>query len=361
MAGFFYLGGREGAAAANKQQGEDKEENLYLYRNEEIYNKGFEIWPQYYYQQQNLNSFPFGAGPSRRTSGFNLSDESSSRPAGFTVTRQGGMNCQDCGNQAKKDCPHLRCRTCCQSRGFQCQTHVKSTWVPAAKRRERQQQLAALQQTQQQQNQQQEHQQQFRGENPKRQRDNHGSPSLAYTRLSPTTSGLELGQFPPEVSCPAVFRCVKVSAMDNVEGEFAYQTVVNIAGHVFKGILYDKGPENRYTNSGESSQPFNLITAASSTATGTAATTTTTTTATTSNPGTNILDPSLYPAPLNAFIAGTQFFPPPRFSVLDFVPIDDQLFVYRFECAAFPHLSVCVPDGNGTTRFRVRLSKEFEY
>ena len=55
----------------------------------------------------------------------------------------GGMSCQDCGNQAKKDCVHLRCRTCCKSRGFQCPTHVKSTWVPASKRRERQQQLAA--------------------------------------------------------------------------------------------------------------------------------------------------------------------------------------------------------------------------
>ncbi|KAJ6995619.1 hypothetical protein NC653_012459 [Populus alba x Populus x berolinensis] len=61
------------------------------------------------------------------------------------------MNCQDCGNQAKKDCPHLRCRTCCKSRGFPCSTHVKSTWVSAAKRRERQQQLAALQQHNQQQ------------------------------------------------------------------------------------------------------------------------------------------------------------------------------------------------------------------
>ncbi|XVF36021.1 hypothetical protein REPUB_Repub19eG0022300 [Reevesia pubescens] len=308
MAGFFYLGGRQGGAAGgNKQEGEDKEENLYLYRNEEIYNKGFEIWPQYYYQQQqNVNNYSFGAGPSRRTTGFNLSDESSSRSEGFTVMKQGGMNCQDCGNQAKKDCVHLRCRTCCKSRGFQCRTHVKSTWVPAAKRREKQQQLTALQQ--QQQNQQQEdHHQQFRGENPKRQRENQRAPCLACTRLSPTTSGLELGQFPPEVSSPAVFRCVKVSAVDDVDEEFAYQTAVNIAGHVFKGILYDQGPESRYTSGNESSQQLNLITAAA------AATTTTAAAATTlSNPGTNLLDPSLYPAPLNAFIAGTQFFPPPR-------------------------------------------------
>ncbi|GMJ15427.1 SHI-related sequence 5 [Hibiscus trionum] len=304
MAGFFYLGGREGvaaagAAAANKQEGQDKEESLYLYRNEEIYNsnnKGFEIWPQYYYQQQqNVSNYSFGAGTSRRNTGFNLSDESSSRSAGFTaVMRQGGMNCQDCGNQAKKDCTHLRCRTCCKSRGFQCQTHVKSTWVPSAKRRERQQQLAALQQ-----------QQQFRGEIPKRQRENQGVPSLACTRLSPTTSGLELGQFPTEVSSEAVFRCVKVSAMGDVDEEFAYQTSVSIAGHVFKGILYDQGPENRYTSGGESSPQLNLIPAA-------APATTTTPVSTSSNPGTNMLDPSVYPAPLNAFIAGTQFFPPPR-------------------------------------------------
>ncbi|KAE8712604.1 floral homeotic protein DEFICIENS-like [Hibiscus syriacus] len=98
MAGFFYLGGRDGvaAAAANKQEGEDKEESLYLYRNEEICNnrnKGFEIWPQYYYQQQqNISHYSFGAGTSRRTTGFNLSDDSSSRSAGFTVMRQGRMN-----------------------------------------------------------------------------------------------------------------------------------------------------------------------------------------------------------------------------------------------------------------------------
>jgi len=59
-----------------------------------------------------------------------------------------GMNCQDCGNKAKKDCAHLRCRTCCKSRGFDCPTHVKSTWVPASKRRERHQQQVALHQQQ---------------------------------------------------------------------------------------------------------------------------------------------------------------------------------------------------------------------
>ncbi|CAF2142709.1 unnamed protein product [Brassica napus] len=54
------------------------------------------------------------------------------------------MNCQYCGNQAKKDFPHMRCRTCRKSQGFDYQTHVKSTWDCAAKRRERQAQLAGL-------------------------------------------------------------------------------------------------------------------------------------------------------------------------------------------------------------------------
>lgn len=54
-----------------------------------------------------------------------------------------GITCQDCGNQAKKDCSHRRCRTCCKSRGYDCSTHVKSTWVPAARRRERQLMTAA--------------------------------------------------------------------------------------------------------------------------------------------------------------------------------------------------------------------------
>ncbi|CAK7346286.1 unnamed protein product [Dovyalis caffra] len=316
MAGWFYLGGREGPSSKQDQEKEDNNSSLFLYRssNEEIYNnsnnKGFELWPQYYPQQQNMNSFSFGVGPSRRS----LSDDHSSR-SGFSVMRQGGgglgggMNCQDCGNQAKKDCPHMRCRTCCKSRGFQCQTHVKSTWVPAAKRRERQQQLSALQQQNQEQQQQ---QLQFRGENPKRQRENQGgASSLACTRLATTTSGLELTAFPPEVNSQATFRCVKVSAIDDADDQLAYQTAVNIGGHVFRGILYDQGPYSRYTSTGGESSSSGaqqlLITAATTSATGT--------TTNTGHPaaGNTLLDPSsLYPAPLNAFIAGTQFFPPPR-------------------------------------------------
>ncbi|PQM38555.1 protein SHI RELATED SEQUENCE 5 [Prunus yedoensis var. nudiflora] len=237
MAGLFCLGGRDQAPTSGSKQegrgggGGDQERveggggNLYLYRSSnegqaEIYNKGFEIWPSQIETR----------GDEARWWG-RLGGSSSS-----------GMNCQDCGNQAKKDCPHMRCRTCCKSRGFQCQTHVKSTWVPAAKRRERQEQFSGLQQNQQQQ----EHQQQqlqFRGDNPKRQRESQGGAgSLACVRLPSNTSGLELAQFPSEVSSPAVFRCVRVSAMDDADDQYAYQTAVNIGGHVFKGLLYDQGP-----------------------------------------------------------------------------------------------------------------------
>nr|XP_033512340.1 protein EXPRESSION OF TERPENOIDS 1-like isoform X2 [Nicotiana tomentosiformis] len=149
--------------------------------------------------------------------------------------------CQDCGNQAKKDCTYLRCRTCCKSRGFHCQTHVKSTWAPVSTRRPRHhlhQQLSTIQQQQY---------QLQAGPNPnKRYRENH-----------------------------------------------------EIQGHVFKGILYDQGPENRYNNmaAGESSsfqqqQPPNLLTAA----------TTSTTTA-----------PS-YPNPFSALMPGTQFIQYPKSS-----------------------------------------------
>ncbi|EPS59324.1 hypothetical protein M569_15484, partial [Genlisea aurea] len=137
--------------------------------------------------------------------------------------------CQDCGNQAKKDCEHLRCRTCCRSRGFQCQTHVKSTWVPVSRRRPRhlvmhhhhQSNAAAVTVSM-------DHTQ-----NPKRYRENH-APLL----------GLDGRDFPGEVSFPAVFRCVRVSSVDNAVDQYAYQTSVSIGGHNFTGILYDQGPEN---------------------------------------------------------------------------------------------------------------------
>ncbi|XP_054818358.1 protein EXPRESSION OF TERPENOIDS 1-like isoform X2 [Prosopis cineraria] len=295
MADWFSLGGKQGPQAKVEKGKEDNSNSncLFLLRDEEIYNnKGFEIWTQSYHHHPNQslnNCFSLGVGPSCA----NLFDES--RRFGLTVMRSGtlggGMNCQDCGNQAKKDCTHLRCRTCCRSRGFQCQTHVKSTWVPAARRRERQQQHLQHQQ--------------LHGDTSKRHRETQGAAALACIPSPITTTGLELGQFPHELNSPAVFQCVRVNSMDTPEEQYAYQTAVNIGGHVFKGILYDQGPDAPYNAGGDLSsstaadadQNLSLITAS-----------------TTAAPASvNPFDPSLYPnIPLNTFMAGTQFFPPPR-------------------------------------------------
>ncbi|XVF19406.1 hypothetical protein REPUB_Repub11eG0107700 [Reevesia pubescens] len=157
-----------------------------------------------------------------------------------------GATCQDCGNQAKKDCIHRRCRTCCKSRGFDCSTHVKSTWVPAARRRERQLMTAAAGAA-----------------------GSSGSTSGAkkprlvtsqttsHTSTSNTTpprsfdtssSHQDAGfreTLPGQVRAPAVFKCVRVTAVEDGDDEYAYQAVVKIGGHVFKGFLYDQGVEGR--------------------------------------------------------------------------------------------------------------------
>lgn len=100
----------------------------------EISNKGLQ-WNHYYHDTG------FQIGPSSSDGVLDCC----TKKLGFGEMNLGrganeGINCQDCGNQAKKDCEHMRCRTCCKSRGYPCHTHVKSTWVPAAKRRERQHQ-----------------------------------------------------------------------------------------------------------------------------------------------------------------------------------------------------------------------------
>ncbi|XP_059643977.1 protein SHI RELATED SEQUENCE 1 [Cornus florida] len=178
------------------------------------------------------------------------------------------MRCQECGNQAKKDCVFMRCRTCCRSRGFQCLTHIKSTWIPVSKRRPRYHSIQQHQLVQ--------------PPNPKR-----------YREINPSSApGLQVGSFPAEVNFPAVFRCIRVSSDDNAVDQYAYQTAVNIGGHVFKGVLYDQGPDSRYTG-GESSsgglqQPnFTTTTAAATTCTA---------------------SPSSFPNPLGPFISGTRYF-----------------------------------------------------
>ncbi|KAH0454093.1 hypothetical protein IEQ34_016017 [Dendrobium chrysotoxum] len=133
--------------------------------------------------------------------------------SGILFVAGGPSTCQDCGNQAKKDCSHRRCRTCCKSRGFDCSTHIKSTWVSAARRRERH--LTASE--------------------------------SANAASSPPTSVLKKPHpsfrenLPGHVRAPAVFKCVRVTSIDDGEDEYAYHAKVNIGGHVFKGFLYNQG------------------------------------------------------------------------------------------------------------------------
>ncbi|KAM3210422.1 hypothetical protein ACQJBY_064414 [Aegilops geniculata] len=202
---------------------------------------GFQLWqgqPQPQHEQQ---QHPFYGGAS--SSIIRFADDpaasgSSSRGGGRgsgAGAGAGTISCQDCGNQAKKDCPHMRCRTCCKSRGFDCATHVKSTWVPAARRRERHHQQP---------------QGQASAEPFKRPRE--GGQPFATTPTT-TSSGehqqqmMAADRFPREVSSEAVFRCVRLGPVDEAEAEVAYQTTVSIGGHVFKGILHDVGPDTSIT------------------------------------------------------------------------------------------------------------------
>ncbi|KAL0874529.1 hypothetical protein Bca101_024234 [Brassica carinata] len=156
----------------------------------------------------------------------------------------GTATCQDCGNQAKKECKQRRCRTCCKSRGFDCSTHVKSTWVSAARRREKQVMPTA-------------------GSSPstssgtkkpriagsQQQATSHTSTSNTPPQSFDTSSSRQDGglreAWPGQVRAAAVFKCVKVTAMEDGDGddEYAYQAVVKIGGHIFKGFLYDQGLE----------------------------------------------------------------------------------------------------------------------
>ncbi|KDP41740.1 hypothetical protein JCGZ_26758 [Jatropha curcas] len=212
----------------------------------------------------------------------------------------GGSRCQDCGNQAKKECVHMRCRTCCKSKGFECQTHVKSTWIPAYRRRLRPSNIAVQQQNP--------HQQPRTNSNPKR------------LRLSPLT-GLEVGNFPAEVNSIATFRCFRMSSIDE-EGDYqlAYQTSVGIGGHVFQGILYDQGPHQESfstqllqdTNNNNNNLTSSGALISTSTALTTAITTATTTAASILSSSVGAEHSSSYPFPLNAFTSGTQLFLHPK-------------------------------------------------
>ncbi|MFQ6646513.1 hypothetical protein Gotur_018966 [Gossypium turneri] len=150
--------------------------------------------------------------------------------------------CRDCGNRAKKECGYSRCRTCCKSRGYDCATHVKSTWVPAARRKDRKVLVIGDDDG---------------GGNGgwssgssscggKRQRvlnltSNAASKSLNFEAGTCHQDSGFKETLPVRVQAPAVFRCIQVTAISDGESEIAYQATVNISGHVFKGFLYDHG------------------------------------------------------------------------------------------------------------------------
>ncbi|GJX35359.1 SHI related sequence 1-like protein [Tanacetum coccineum] len=324
MAGFFSLGSTTNTNSSNPTSNPNpntESNSWFLYstsrsshENPPTTTKDFELWP--HQPQPPHDHLNLLAPPPSTTMGdgsrlINFSDESTWGSAAFVMMghaggassggASGGVSCQDCGNQAKKDCPHMRCRTCCKSRGFQCQTHVKSTWVPAAKRRERQQYLGGGQ-----------HDPNRRRvvSNSKRTRlvqDHDQNPNLV-NQIATTgggaiaynsSSGLEVGNFPSEVTTPASFRCVRVSSIDETDDQFAYQAAVNIGGHLFKGILYDQGPEGQYmggeTSSGGSAgiPQLNLTTASPGNSTAAA----------------NYIGHSLYPTlGGNDYMTSTQFF-----------------------------------------------------
>ncbi|CAH9057407.1 unnamed protein product [Cuscuta europaea] len=117
--------------------------------------------------------------------------------------------CLDCGNQSKKECGFMRCRTCCKSRGFECATHVKSTWVPVSHRR--------LQRR-----------------------------SSRLLRLANPNNRFMQQQPPPRHR-----QNLPIFGADG--SNFPAETSVNIAGHVFKGILYDQGLDSRYKIGGAGS------------------------------------------------------------------------------------------------------------
>lgn len=123
-----------------------------------------------------------------------------------------------------------------------------------------------------------------------------------------------MGSFPSEVSSPAVFRCVRMSGVDDVDDQYAYQTAVSIGGHVFKGILYDQGPDSQFSSHpGDASSSSAVAAAATIATTGNPTTGAATPAVAAAAAASSMLDPAtLYATPLSAFLAGTQFFPQPR-------------------------------------------------
>ncbi|KAF8091143.1 hypothetical protein N665_0452s0012 [Sinapis alba] len=128
--------------------------------------------------------------------------------------------CKDCGNRAKKECLFERCRTCCKNRGYNCATHVKSTWVPSS---------AASRSSSS-----------SSDRNKKLKIDS--SDKTKSVLIVPTTTSRQERSFkeglPGKIEAPAVFKRTRVTAVSNNEqAEIGYLATVTISGHVFKGFL----------------------------------------------------------------------------------------------------------------------------
>ncbi|XP_057977236.1 protein LATERAL ROOT PRIMORDIUM 1 [Malania oleifera] len=198
------------------------------------------------------------APPLATAAGDNSNNLRVNAAVGASNSESSSTACRDCGNKAKKDCKYRRCRTCCKNRGYDCSTHLKSTWVSAARRRERQMTLGGTAVD-------------VGGGgssgsssgDAKRPRllgsdqnttttTSHNSISnvnaTAHRSFDSTSSQQDAGfkgTLPRQVRAQAVFRCVRVTAIEGGEDEFAYQAMVKIGGHVFKGFLYDQGVDEK--------------------------------------------------------------------------------------------------------------------
>ncbi|KAK9059132.1 hypothetical protein SSX86_021751 [Deinandra increscens subsp. villosa] len=195
-------------------------------------NNSIQLWqtpPQSFSKKPIISDHVFGVGGGGGGGG------GSGSTSGSTTT------CQDCGNQAKKDCNHRRCRTCCKSRGFDCATHVKSTWIPASRRRERQLVTTAAGSSASTSG---SKKPRLASRTPSNTSTSNTTPSRSFATSSSHHRHQDVNfmrSLPSQVRAPAVFKCVRVTAVEDGDDEYAYQACVTISGHVFKGFLYDQG------------------------------------------------------------------------------------------------------------------------